>query len=338
MLQLYTKYLSGNPLPWLLSECGTPVSYLTARDISDSGQSPDYNGLASSMEARRLLFKLKNLLKAGKPGFELPDSGLTWLFAAAVEHGLDRRSPEVAQAAERIVEATRQPDGDFSLSWKPAVSVACRTGDMARYLILSGCCTESADTAINWITDHQRHDGGWLHCPLGGTCDALKLFLFNRSGRGIERENSLSVSSCIYASAACSHALSLSGSQDKTVRFRAAEYFLKRNLYLSLSGGEMRPARSWNCGFLKPGYPVLSQYDILYGLLITARLGFADDERNVPAFNRLMSLQNSDGTWNLDNTGPGMINKSEFGATAGKRSPWVTLNALRLLSILQRIQ
>jgi hypothetical protein len=79
------------------------------------------------------------------------------------------------------------------------------------------------------------------------------------------------------------------------------------------------------------GYPVMSQYDILYGLLVVARAGFLNDPRTGEAFNRLISKQNDDGTWGMENFSAGMLlrdkRKNKFHR---RKSKWVTLNSLRL--------
>ena len=72
-----------------------------------------------------------------------------------------------------LTDRLQHEDGGFSWDWRPPVSVACRTGDMVRLLVKSSLQNSSTERALEWIMRHQRHDGGWLHCPIGGYCDFM---------------------------------------------------------------------------------------------------------------------------------------------------------------------
>jgi hypothetical protein len=76
---------------------------------------------------------------------------------------------------------------------------------------------------------------------------------------------------------------------------------------------------------------VLSQYDILYGLIFIAKAGLINDNRTGEAFNIIMSKQNNDGSWNLENAQTGMLYGNVKRNYVGKKNKWVTLNVLRLL-------
>ena len=276
-----------------------------------------------------------------RKNYDLFYKGSVWCFAEAVERGLDRRTPHVSTTAEFILSSCQTSSGGFSLNWNPPIALACRTGDMVRYLIRAGYCDERVSKGIEWIVRNQRADGGWLHCPLAGICDQLRLVLFKKPGSGLRREKDPDVTSCFYATIACSTALVEhrdcvgTGSHHDSIR-KAAEFFLKRSLFKNSNNEPIETRTSWNRDFRLLGYPVLSQYDILYGLLFIARAGYFNDGRTGEAFNIVMSKQNNDGTWNMENARTGMMKNDDLKNREGVRSKWVTLQVLRLLSYAEK--
>ncbi|OHD65165.1 MAG: hypothetical protein A2176_02700 [Spirochaetes bacterium RBG_13_51_14] len=330
------KYLNANPTVWLCDNSNPSISYLTRKEILEEGASDSlYLAIAESAEMRRIMKKDVTILGSEK-NFDLFYTGAMWCFAEAVERGLDNRTAAIHRTADFIVSAGQTESGGFSLNWNPRIEVACRTGDMIRYLLRAGYNDERIERGISWIREHQRHDGGWLHCPIAGMCDQLRLVFINRPGSGLKREMDTRVTSCFYATIACSMALiefrqrAGSASHDGQIR-KAAEFFLKRSLYKDSGNEPIRPKGTWNRDFRLLGYPVLSQYDVLYGLLFVAKAGCIADRRTGDAFNLIMSKQNDDGTWNLENAQTGMLYGNEAGHHVGKKSKWVTLQVLRLL-------
>jgi len=334
---MISKYLTADPVPWLLEESDPCVQYLTKRDILGDNTPADYGILCKSPELMKIMNSAQNGILGDKTNFDIYYTGSMWLFAEAVARGLDRRIESIERTAEFLAGRCQMPSGGFSLNWKPGTEVACRTGDMIRSMILAGYRDERIKKGIDWIISHQRHDGGWLHCPLAGIRDLFCLMLFNRAGKGLSREDDRGVTSCFYATIACANALAEYGRKnDSTVvkgaAGRAAEFFLKRELYKNSEGYPLRPRWEWNRDFRLLGYPVMSQYDILYGLLFIARAGFSSDPRAGNAFNLVMSKQNTDGTWNLENAQTGML-YGNGRPPIGEKNKWVTLNALRLLKM-----
>ncbi len=333
---LASKYLINSPIEWLLDESDPSISYLTRRDILKDERCIDlYPKIAESTEIGKLISKTGAILGDSK-NHDIYYSGTIWCFAEAVERGLDMRSPVIRETAEFIISRCQTSSGGFSLKWKPQAELACRTGDMVRLLLKAGFNDNTIRNGVRWITNHQRHDGGWLHCPLAGICDQFKLILLNRPGKGLTRESDDAVTSCIYATIACSMALAeyrnKTGSRvNDPIMKKAAEFFLKRSLFKNSSKEPIKPRSSWNRDFRLLGYPVLSQYDILYGLLFIARAGFLGDRRAGEAFNLVISKQNGDGTWNMENARTGMMHGNEPKKHTGKKSKWVTLQVMRLL-------
>jgi len=338
MTGLDSKYLNENPFEWLLEDSDSSISYLTRRDIIQDGScDARYNGILASREITRMINKNGHML-GNTRNFDLFYKGTMWCFAEAVERGLDKRSSLIHASAEFIINAGQTPTGGFALNWQPRIEVACRTGDMIKYLIQAGYDDERVNAGIAWIASHQRHDGGWLHCPLAGTCDQLRLIYLNRPGSGLKRESDPNVTSCFYATIACSMALAYFKSKTGSSVYdghimKASDFFLNRSMFKNSNNQPIKPKNNWNRDFRMLGYPVISQYDILYGLLFIARAGRFNDRRTGEAFNLIISKQNNDGTWNMENAQTGMLYGNEARSHIGRKSKWVTLQVLRLLKL-----
>jgi hypothetical protein len=335
------KYLNGNSLHWLLDKTDPHIRYLTLRDIMDKEiaggeMALEHENLNRTEHARRFVNAERNGVIGDKKNFDVYYKGAMWFFAEAVEYGFDIRDELVRNTAEFILNRCQMRSGGFTLNWKPEVEVACRTGDMIKYLILAGYRDERIERGIEWIVKNQRDDGGWLHCPISGTCDVLRFLLFKRSGKGLKREGSIDVLSCFYATIACSMALVLSRDMYKgqidSIK-RAAEFFLKRRMFKSERDPEIhiKTVKGWNRDFTQLGYPVLSQYDILYGLIFIARAGYFGDSRIGEAFNLIVSKQDSNGKWMLECARTGMLFGNMIKRSIDRESKWVTLNVIRML-------
>lgn len=333
-----SKYLNGDPVEWLLEEADPSISYLSRRELLGLESDTDgYERIAQSAEIQRLTTR-NGTCFGDIRHFDLFYKGAMWCFAEAVERGLDARTPLLRNTADLICTTSQTRSGGFTLNWTPHEEVACRTGDMIKYLLRAGFDDERVAKGIEWIARTQRHDGGWLHCPIAGACDQLRLILLRKPGSGLRREHDPAVTSCFYATIACSMALVEYAARAGSDRYngqilRAAEFFLKRSLYKTSRGKPVRPRGSWNPDFRRIGYPVMSQYDILYGLLFIAKAGLLADRRTGEAFNLVMSRQNDDGTWNMEHAGTGMMNGNRPRQHAGRKSKWVTLQVMRLLML-----
>ncbi len=330
---MISRYLQEDPAPLLLEKETPVVRYLMKRDIETGGGTiPSYKDLFDDPLVIRLFKSAKGGILGSGCRFDLYYRGAQWRLAEAVEYGLDGRTEVVKNTAELVASETTGPDGGFTFNWKPPLSAACRTGDMVYYLsAVLGRDNDVVRRGVDWICARQRHDGGWLHCPLGGTCDMMKLTLFRRAGSGLKREKDQGVSSCFYASASCLKGLIAAGPENSDVIQKGVDFFLGRRLFLGRGSEPIIPGNSWNRDFRLLGYPVLCQYDLLTGLDLVSQWGCGDDERISPAFNLLMQKQNSNGTWNLEQTGTGMLYGPADASMKGAYNAMVTLRVLRFL-------
>jgi hypothetical protein len=184
----------------------------------------------------------------------------------------------------------------------------------------------ATDSGLLWIEAHQRHDGGWLHCPFNGLCDIMKMFFLKRSGQGIRREDSTKVQSCPVATLSCIRALSASGiSSYKTSIERGTSFILKSSI---LSSNDKILYCGLNLQPQKPGYPVMTQFDSITALIEIYNTSLWNDPECAAAFNNIIKRQTSRGTWVSENRSRGMI------SSVKRENRLVTLNVMRLLKRL----
>jgi hypothetical protein len=105
---------------------------------------------------------------------------------------------------------------------------------------------------------------------------------------------------------------------------KGAEYMLVHHIYKRSHNLSKVSKPEW----LKFGFPTMWKTDALEILEILARLGYKD-ERMKDAVDLVLSKQDSQGRWKLENTFNGrmQVNIEE----KDKPSKWITLNALKAL-------
>lgn len=337
------RYLNNDPFSWMLDSSDPSIRYLTEKEILGA---TDYNDEYRQIEQSDAITKLLpgggTLL--GKPSsFDQHYRGTMWCFSEAIERGLDLRTPFVHNTAHHIIQHWQLESGGFTINSKPYIEVSCITGGMVRYLIKAGFQGNPVDKGIDWILRHQRHDGGWLHCPLGTFRDQLKLLLFKRTGKGCVRDDNKEIPSCIYATASCAMALleynKTSTNCSVSSHLEKIHDFYRKRIYNTISASSVpRKNHLWDEDFSLLGYPVLSQFDILNGLIFSFENGFIHDPETINAFNLIISKQNVDGSWNRECLRSGMIHNPAEHTRRSTKDKWVTLNALRLLKHADRTE
>ena len=325
------KYLKANPLPWLTDGENPAVAFHAKNEFTES---VDLNKNYKELEESKLTVYFNNNQSGGVLGnFKHPDifyRGTVWYFLFAAECGYTVHTDFMNKTSEFLIQKTQLPSGGFSFTWNPPAAVGCRTGNLIRAMIMSGAGGDSVLSGTDWIVKNQRHDGGWLHCPVAGLCDIMKMVLLNKPGKGLLRENDELQPSCPVATLACASALQLLNKPEFNAAVSSgAEFLLSNNLFMNRKFND-----SVKCGqtgdFAQTGYPVMAQYELISVLGFIFKTGKWNDGRAGEAFNHILKKQNSEGKWSLENRSAGMV-KDE-----GPGSRWVTLNSLRMLQSLYR--
>lgn len=181
-----------------------------------------------------------------------------------------------------------------------------------RTVTLGAYFGQPVDGIVSRLLSEQLEDGGW-------NCEAERGSVRSSFDTTINvLEGLLAYERAIGGSNECSAA-----------RRRGEEYLLERKLLRRKSTGEL----------VKPTYqqfsfPTRWHYDALRALEYFGSVGDPPDRRVHEAVELLVSKQQSDGTWLLENTYPGRVHfRLEDGD--GRPSRWNTLRALKVLRWFQ---
>lgn len=321
---MLSKYLTADPVPWLIDGENPAVRYLVKKEIFKNSD-PDeiYNELLNSQLTE---YFRKNYSKNVLGDFKHLDlfyHGSVWFFLLAVESGYNKSTDFVSTTADNLCSQTQATSGGFRFNYKSSDAVGCRTGNMIYSLLKSGISDSRTEQGIRWIVKNQRSDGGWLHCSMAGFCDIMKLVFLHKTGNALQHENDNKIASCPVASYSCLKALiEFNRKSDVGILKKGAEFFAENNFFIN-------SRQKLFCGnrvdFKKPGYPVMSQYDYLSGMVLLSEIQNTDNYNTGTLFNSIIKKQNQDGSWNCENKLQGMIKEKNI------KSRWTTLNALRLI-------
>jgi hypothetical protein len=321
---MLNKYLRMDPIPWLTDSENPAVTYLVKDEILEVQEKNEiYTDLINSALTDYFKFNSSKGILGDPKHPDVFYKGTVWFFLLAVESGYKHSADFISASADYICKTTQLDDGGFKFNHDSS-SVGCRSGNLIYALIKSGISDSRTDAGIKWILKNQRNDGGWLHCPVAGFCDVMKLIFFRKSGNNLKYESDDKISSCPVASYSCLKALIESNNENYNQEvIKGADFFIRNNFFLKSNnklfcGNKIVPDRI--------GYPVMSQYDFLSGLILIAATGKWNDPVTGELFNRIIKNQNINGSWNCENKSPGMI-KEKPG-----QSRWATLNALRLIN------
>jgi hypothetical protein len=230
-----------------------------------------------------------------------------WRGLVLADLGMTASDPRIRRLAERIFEYKLQLSSPVNLFTEEV----CSVGNTARMLTRFGYGEDRRVRKLfEWMLEDQREDGGWNCAPdKPGTLDCWEALA------------AFSVVPRAKRSAAMERAIE-----------RGAEFYLERKLC-----EEGRRYAPW----FRFHYPTHYYYDLLVGLDVVTKLGYAHDRRLRPALKVLEEKRRPDGTWLLDrvhpDVGPGVgtgwLKKVKPFAleSPGQPSKWITLTALRVL-------
>jgi hypothetical protein len=328
----FKSILKADPTEWLLEENNPSVRYYALRDILGKPENDDV-----LQEARREIMNTGPvpaiLAKQNEGGlWELPENfytakykGTVWQLLILAELGVDNTNEKINKACEFILNNSQDgQSGGFSHSASTKTGggrhsevIPCLTGNMVYSLIKLGYLDDPrVKKAIEWITSYQRFDDGIQETLNGWPYDRLKAACFGKH-------------TCHMGAVKAMKALSEIPENQRSVDVQnkieaGAEYMLKHHIYKK-SHDLNRIAKP---GWLKLGFPLMYQTDILEVLGILTRLGYKD-ERMHGAIDVLVSKQNDKGRFILENSFNGRFQVNI--EKKNKPSKWITLNALRVL-------
>lgn len=198
---------------------------------------------------------------------------------------------------------------------------ASQEGNAIYALLALGLADERVDALVLDLCRWQWPDGGW-------NCDKRP-----------EASHSSFMESLIPMRALALHARLTGDPRSREATERAAEIFLKRQLFKRQNNGSVIDPN-----FVKLHYPCYWHYDILFGLKVLAEAGVIQDPRCQDALDRLEAKHLADGGFPAEaryyrTTGAHTAGYSlvDWGGVNQKRTnQWVTVDALYVLRMAGR--
>jgi hypothetical protein len=323
--------LKADPTDWLLEEDNPSVRYFTLTELLDKPQTDE-----ETQKAKTAIMKVglvpKILAKQNSDGsWETPTAfytakykGAVWQLIILAELNADPTDNRVRKACEFILENSQHHESQgFSIAkaektggGRQSGVIPCLTGNMVWSLIRLGYLDDlSVQAGINWITTYQRFDDAIEAAPKGWPYDKYEMCFGKHS--------------CHMGAAKALKALAEIPPEKRkrevtsTIKY-GAEYMLKHHIF----------KRSHNLskvskpGWLHFGFPLMYQDDALEVLGILTNLEYKDD-RMQEAVDLVVSKQDTQGRWKLENTYNGRYQTNI--ERKGEPSKWITLNALKAL-------
>jgi hypothetical protein len=234
-----------------------------------------------------------------------------WRALVLADLGLTAADPRIKRIAELVFDFKLRLSSPFNFFHEEA----CVVGNTARMLTRFGYADDLRVRKLyDWLIEDQRKDGGW-NCSQGtpGTLDVWEPLAAFASLPKTKRSPKME--------AAISN---------------GAEFYLERRLLRE--GPKYAP-------WFRLHYPNHYYYDLLVGLDVLTQLGFAGDRRLRPALRLLTEKRQPNGTWLMDRLHPDVLGPKAAqyrkGVTplrieeSGRPSKWITLNALRVLKLVE---
>lgn len=323
--------MADRVLDWLLEEEDPSVRYFTltsllGADTSESQALQARQAIMASGPVNGILARQNEDGYWGEPDSFYTDKyrGTIWNLLILAELGADPEDVRVKNACEFVITHYQEPQGHgFSIASgsKTGAGLAsgvipCLTGNMVYSLIKLGYKDDPRiKAAIDWIVTVHRTTDAEGDIPKGGIYDRFEICWGRHS--------------CHMGVAKCLKALEVVEPESRTVAVNEkigemTEYFLKHHIYRKSHNIEeiSRP------GWMKFGFPLMYQTDMLELLGIFASLGIKDERLEDP-IGILKKKMLPDGTWKMENSynGKMLVDIEKKGAP----SKWITLKALLAL-------
>ena len=330
-MKKFDEFISDDIINWLLEDDNPSVKYYTLVDLL--GKTFDDEEVTTAKEQIMKTGAVPKILSKQEPGgywgiqndfyVRSKYKGTVWNLIILAELGADGEDSSIKKTCEFIFKKSQDPtSGGFSYAsttaggGAPGEVLPCLTGNMIWSLIRLGYLDDPrVQKGIQWITKYQRFDDGEQNLPKDWPYKAHKACFSKHS--------------CHMGVVKTLKALAEIPGNKRTPNVKntinqAVEYLLIHHIYKRSHDLSKKSKPGW----LRLGFPLMYQTDILEILDILTRLGIKD-ERMQDAMDIVVSKQDDQGRWILENTFNGrFITNIE---TKGKPSKWITLNAIRVL-------
>jgi hypothetical protein len=327
----WKSFLKSDSTEWLLEPDNPSVRYFSLTELLERHETaPEVQKTKRNImhvgKVPQILSKQNDegYWEAAEKFYTAKYKGTVWQLVILAELGADNNDKRVRKACEFILDYSQDHmSGGFSM-WHGARTgggrhsgvIPCLTGNMVWSLIKLGFSDDPrVERGINWITTYQRFDDGDVQVPKVWPYDkATSCFSKHSCHMGVVK--ALKALSAVPANKRSSD---VKDSIEAAVEYLLIHHIYKRSHELS---------RVSKPGWLRFGFPLMYQTDVLEILGILTTLGYRD-ERMQDAVDLVVSKQDADGRWKLESTFNGRFQTNI--EQKGKPSKWITLNALRVL-------
>ena len=322
---------------WLLEESNPSVRYFALTRLK--GLSERHRDVKRARQAIMEVGVVPKLLALQQPGgfwgradrfYHDKYRGTVWQLLVLAEHGASPDDPRVIQACEFILEKSQdRSTGGFAMNeavrtggGRPREVIPCLTGNMVWSLLRLGYAGDPrVQDGIEWLAKYVRIDDGKSTPPPG--------FAYSHWEMCYGRHACfMGVVKGLKALAEVPVALR-SPAVRRSIR-NGAEFMLQHHVF-KRSHDLRRVAKP---GWRRFSFPLMWCSDVLEVLLVLTQLGIRD-QRMQEAIDLVVSKQDDDGRWRLDETvNDRVLVRIE---SRGQASKWVTLHALTVLGRWQEL-
>lgn len=329
--EAWKEVLKADPTEWLLGKDDPGVRRLAltrilGRSEADPVVAAARRGAMETGVIGKILAKQNPDGSWGEPGmfYRSKYKGTVWQLIVLAQLGADGRDERVRRACRSILAVSQErASGGFSVDTSrkgggglPSMVVPCLTGNMVWSLIRLGWLDDPrVQAGIDWITRYQRFDDGDGPATPGPPYERWTTCW----GRHVCHMGAVKALKALAAIPKSRRPADVRRTIETGVEYLLIHRVFKRS---------RKPDVVSKPGWLRLGFPWMYQSDILEILGILTGLGIRD-ERMREALDVLLSKQDGDGRWMLENTFNGrFLADIEH---KGRPSKWVTLYALEAL-------
>jgi hypothetical protein len=325
----WQSVLNDDPIPWLLEpDPDNPgVRYFALRNLL--GRPEDDLEVQAARAVIMTTGPVPAILDAQYPdgywvkpggGYSPKYRSTVWQIIFLAELGADPADERVQRGCEYLLSHSIAANGAFSALQKPVPSgsVPCLNGNLLYALQRLGFRDDPrVQAALDWLVRAitGEREFRYLKSGTSGPCFACSANEGQPCGWGANK---------------AMKALLAVPSEQRTPAMQCAlevgaEFLLSRDPAVADYPYTQRVSSTW----FKLGFPLSYWSDVLETTAILVELGYGDDPRLANALQFILSKQDEQGRWKLENSLSGKMWADI--EQKGKPSKWVTLRALRVL-------
>lgn len=327
----WRSILNSDPTDWLLEEENPSIRYFTLRDILDR---PENDLEVQQAKAAIMQFGLVPdiIQKQQEPSYLQSHSkfytskykGLVWSLIVLAELGA-QPIPQIREQCEYILKYSQETrDGGFSQNTAVKTGggrisevIPCLTGNMVWALIHFGYTGDPRlQRGIDWLTSYMRFNDDTEDDPQVPPYDRMEPCW----GRHTCHMGVVKVLKAFSVIPETQRTQAVQDTLAKASEFMLIHHIYKRSHDLN---------RSSKPGWLKFGFPLMYQTDVLEILDIMSSLGIRDSRMD-EAINLVVSKQDGAGRWKLENNYSSERLLIPMGQK-NEQNKWLTLRAVRVL-------